>query len=63
MRKLGDLKQVVCQPAHHRAGAVAVKVIERQRLHMVEKILTHLRLDENAHAVADHGDKVVAQTL
>ena len=30
---------------------------------MVEKILTHLRLDENAHAVADHGDKVVAQTL
>ena len=30
---------------------------------MRKQILTHLRLDQNAHAVADHGDKVVAQTF
>ena len=59
--KLGYLEKVAGESAHDRARAIAVKVVEGKLLHMGKQILTHLRLYQNAHLMADDRDYIVQQ--
>ena len=63
MGQLRDLKQVTGDAAHQNAGAVLIIEAAGQVLHMVEHVPPHIRLDQHAHAVAQHGDDVVQPGL
>ena len=57
--KLGDFKKVACKPAHELAGAVLVKVVEAELLHMAEESFSDVGLDADAERVAPVGDNVI----
>ena len=57
--KLGDFKKVACKPAHELAGAVLVKVVEAELLHVAEESFPDVSLDADAECVAPVGDNVI----
>ena len=57
--KLGDFKKVAREPAHELAGAVLVKVVEAELLHMAEESFSDVGLDADAECVAPVGDNVI----
>ena len=59
--KLGDLKQIRRHPAHELAGAVAVKKLEAQLLHMPEERRADIGLHADAERMAPVGDDKVEQ--
>ena len=59
--KLGDLKQVAREPAHKLAGAVVVKKVEAQLLHVCKERLANVGLDADAERVTPQADHIVEQ--
>ena len=57
----GDLKQIRRHPAHELAGAVAVKKLEAQLLHMAEERRADIGLHADAERMAPVGDDKVEQ--
>ena len=61
--QLRDVEQLARDAAHQHARAVLVVEAEGQLLHMFKEVAAHLRLDQHAHAVPEHGDDVIQQRL
>ena len=57
--KLGDFKKVACKSAHELAGAVLVKVVEAELLHMAEEGFSDVCFDADAERVTPVGDNVI----
>ena len=59
VRELHDLEKVVGDAREQNAGPVAVEEAVGELLHVGEHVSSHVRLDEGAHPVPDHRDKIL----
>ena len=56
--QLRNVEQVRRQPAHELAGAVAVKIVKGQLLHVAEQVPADIRLHQDAEGMAPVADDI-----
>ena len=61
--KLGNIKQVGYELAHHLAGIVAVIIGKRKRLVVLKQLLAHIPFHIGTHHMSLVADVVLAETL